>query len=227
MRISTLGEQAQPGSTIAGLGKLAQTGFGYRSPESKARAFGEAYKYGLTGVRAGEQAAMGELFGGVGRTPVGRFLERTVPEWLQRPIHGVAGGWASTMLWGHDEATRAVLMKQALKDYGGDAWLAADAVRHELVNYGAKVRYKTGGQLMEMMDMWGGGGGNEDVKEAANKARDDRKDLDKRYKEKLLALLTEDQKGRLPEEQKERGGMFGMDGGDFFAAPEDDAPPRG
>jgi hypothetical protein len=96
-------------------------------------------------------------------------------------------------------------------------WASATADRED----------KTGGQLMEMMDMWGGGGGNEDVKEAANKARDDRKDLDKRYKEKLLALLTEDQKGRLPEEQKERGGMFGMDGGDFFAAPEDDAPPRG
>jgi len=83
---------------------------------------------------------------------------------------------------------------------------------------------KTGGQFMEMMDMWGGGGGNEGVKDAANKAHDDRKDLDKRYKEKLLALLSEDQKGRLPEEKKEQNGMFGMMGGEDFMAVPDEEP---
>jgi hypothetical protein len=84
---------------------------------------------------------------------------------------------------------------------------------------------KTGGQMMEMMSMMGGGGGDESVKEAANKAREDRKDLDKRYKEKLLALLNEGQRDRLPEEKKEPGGMFGMAGGDFFMPPDDEPEP--
>jgi Spy/CpxP family protein refolding chaperone len=93
------------------------------------------------------------------------------------------------------------------------AWALATEAREE----------KTGGQFMEMMDMMGGGGANQDVKDVANKAHDDRKELDRRFKEKLLALLTEEQKGRLPEEKKEAGGMFGM--GDFFANPDDEETP--
>jgi len=82
---------------------------------------------------------------------------------------------------------------------------------------------KTGGQMMEMMSMMGPADGSAaKVKEDTNKARGDRKDLDKRTKEKLLALLNEDQKGRLPEEQKDQG-MYGFTP-DFMGAPDEDEP---
>lgn len=82
---------------------------------------------------------------------------------------------------------------------------------------------KTGGQMIEMMDsMWGGQGGDDakSVKEAAERARSDRKELDKQTKNKVLALLSEEQKKRLPEEKKEQPGMFGM--GDFVTPSDEE-----
>jgi hypothetical protein len=95
---------------------------------------------------------------------------------------------------------------------------------------------KTGGQMLEMMDMWGSAGSDakeqktkeegEKAKEEANKAMADRKRLDKQYKEKLLALLTDEQKDRLPEEKKDAGGMFGMMGMPEDVGPDDESPSK-
>jgi hypothetical protein len=71
---------------------------------------------------------------------------------------------------------------------------------------------KHGGSIGAMMSgMMGGGGGEKDeVKEA----RAARKELDDRTKERLLAVLKEDQKSRLPEDKPDRrdnGMNFGFD----------------
>lgn len=82
-----------------------------------------------------------------------------------------------------------------------ERWAAAITEREE----------KTGGSMVAMMQsmMGGGGGGNDPVSEA----RRARKELDERYKDKLSAVLTAEQRARLPVEkpaQAEQMDMFGM-----------------
>lgn len=81
---------------------------------------------------------------------------------------------------------------------------------------------KTGGQFGAMMAGFSGGGDDGGVAQAVTDARKARRDLDARYKEKLNMLLGEDQRTRLPKEERDRGDQF-----DFvqFQTDEDEPPP--
>lgn len=129
---------------------------------------------------------------------------------------------AMTAALGFEDATDdqkkqiAELKSDYLRDAvsANKAWAVAQEAQEEI----------TGGQMAEMMTMFGGAKDQkvEKAKEDTNKARGDRKDLDKRVKEKLLATLKEEQKARLPEEKKEGNGMFGFGGEDFVIPGQDD-----
>ncbi len=91
-------------------------------------------------------------------------------------------------------------------------WAAAIEAREE----------KTGGSMLAMMQaMQGGETGGDEISEA----RQARKDLDDRYKDKLGTLLNADQKSRLPEEKSDphqQADFMGMMGVDDLEGEEDD-----
>ncbi len=91
-------------------------------------------------------------------------------------------------------------------------WAAAIEAREE----------KTGGSMLAMMQaMQGGETGGDEVSEA----RRARQELDDRYKDKLVTLLTADQKSRLPEEKSDRQDpmdFMGMTAVDDLEGQEDD-----
>ena len=79
------------------------------------------------------------------------------------------------------------------------AWAAAIEEREE----------KNGGTMGAMMAMYTGGG---DGKDAVGDARKARRELDGRVKDKLMTLLNEEQKKRLPEDKPDpKDNRMGMD----------------
>lgn len=94
-------------------------------------------------------------------------------------------------------------------DVANKNWAAAIEEREE----------KQGGSIGAMM---AGFSGNADPKDAVGEARKARRELDDRTKDKLLSLLKEDQKAKLPEDKPDPKDKGGMDFGFSIDPPEDD-----
>lgn len=112
--------------------------------------------------------------------------------------------------------------RSALTALTADYRSEAEGLNREWASAVQAQENKTGGQALEWTAMMGGQ--DEEtrrVKAETNRARAARKDLDKRIRTKLMAILTEGQQDRLPEERKAPAGLP-MGGGDFFGVPEDD-----
>jgi len=88
-------------------------------------------------------------------------------------------------------------------------WAAAIEEREE----------KQGGSIGAMM---AGFSGNADPNDPVGESRKARRDLDDRTKEKLLSLLSEDQKAKLPEDKPDPRDRGGMDFGFSIDPPEED-----